>query len=89
MPSESNNPVRGDAKNAACLCGFLRGRLGLNVPRRSGILPPLIGRIVEELTKIESRARDCAWSLNLENRIWTASGGGQSTFTPAGLIPAL
>jgi hypothetical protein len=89
MPSESNNPVKGDAKNAAWLCGFLRGRLGLDVPRKCGILPPLIGHITEKLTKTESPVRKCAGALKLENRICAASGGGQSAFSPAGLIPAM
>lgn len=89
MPSKHLNPVKGDAEKAMQKSGFLCNRLGLNVPKNGGVAPPVIGHRTGKIARIEPPVRKCAGSLNLENRIWTAAGGGQSAFSPAGMIPAM
>ncbi len=90
MPSEHPNPVKGEAGKAMQECGFLRNRLGLDVPQNGGVAPPVIGHRTGKMARIEPSVWKYAGSLNLENRIWiAASGGGRSAFSPAGLIPAM
>ena len=90
MLSEHPNPVKGEAGKARQECGFLRNRLGLDVPKIGGVVPPVIGHRTGKIAKIELSVWKYAGSLNLENRIWiAASGGGQSAFSQAGLIPAM